>query len=97
MTYAFHPEAEEEFGEAVAYYEECETGLGLDFAAEVRATIQNILGYPSMWPALVPGVHRCLLHRFPYGVLYAVEDQGIRILAVMHLHRSPGYWMHRRQ
>jgi hypothetical protein len=28
-NFSFHPEADEEFGEAVAYYEECETGLGL--------------------------------------------------------------------
>ena len=34
MTFDFHPEAEAEFEEAVAFYEDHAVGLGLDFAAE---------------------------------------------------------------
>ena len=50
MKYAFHPEAEAEFLDAIGYYEECEPGLGYDFAIEVHSTIENIqfpksLGY----------------------------------------------------
>ena len=40
-------------------------------------------------------VRRCLVHRFPYGVLYSVEPEGISILAVMHLRRDPDYWKQR--
>ncbi len=40
MIFSFHPEAEEEFEAAVTWYEERETGLGLDFAAEVREAIR---------------------------------------------------------
>jgi hypothetical protein len=39
MTCAFHPEAEAEFREAVARYEECQPGLGRDFAIETRDAI----------------------------------------------------------
>jgi len=95
MTYAFHPEAEAELEAGIAYYEERETGLGMDFAAEVHATVQRILAYPLAWPVLEEGVHRALLHRFPYGVLYGYEDSRVYILAVMHLHRQPGYWRRR--
>ena len=31
MKYSFHPEAREEFLNAINYYEECNTGLGLEF------------------------------------------------------------------
>jgi len=41
MKFPFHPEADEEFIEAVAYYEDCEPGLGLDFSREVYATIRT--------------------------------------------------------
>ena len=39
-------------------------------------------------------VRRCLVHRFPYGVIYSVDEQSseVLILAVMHLHRQPDYW-----
>ena len=95
MTFSFHPEAEDEFVDAVGYYEDCDFGLGIDFSREVYATIQNIIDYPTMWPKIEDEVHRCLVHRFPYGVLYSVESDAILILAVMHLHRDPDYWKHR--
>ena len=95
MNFPFHPEADEEFVEGISYYESCEPGLGLDFAREVNAAIRNAADYPAMWPEIESEVRRCLVHRFPYGVLYSVEAQGIFILAVMHLHRDPDYWKHR--
>lgn len=95
MNFSFHPEADEEFSEAVAYYEACEPGLGLDFSREVHVTIHNALDYPTMWPEIEDEVRRCLVHRFPYGVLYSVEPHGIFVLAVMHLHRDPDYWKRR--
>ena len=95
MTFDFHPEADEELVDAIAYYEDCAPGLGIDFSREIFATIQNALDYPTMWPEIEKEVRRCLVHRFPYGVLYSIEPHGIFILAVMHLHRDPGFWKHR--
>ncbi|MBI4616992.1 MAG: type II toxin-antitoxin system RelE/ParE family toxin [Planctomycetes bacterium] len=97
MTFCFHPEAQAEFYEALAYYEECEPGLGCDFALEVHSTIRSIVAHPWAWPTLEDEVRRCLTRRFPYGVLYSIESDGIFILAVMHLHRSPDYWKHRQE
>jgi toxin ParE1/3/4 len=95
MTFAFHPEAEEEFVQAIQYYEDCEPGLGEDFSLEVFSSIQNVLSYPNAWPVIEEDVRRCLTSRFPYGVLYSVESDRLYILAVMHLHRHPDYWKHR--
>jgi plasmid stabilization system protein ParE len=97
MTFSFHPEARAEFEGAVACYEERQTGLGLDLALEVRAAIQNIVAFPQAWPVVEGEIRRCLVHRFPYGILYAIEPAEIWVLAVMHLHRDPDYWKHRRQ
>ena len=95
MTYAFHPEAEAEFNGAIDYYEAREAGLGNDFAVEVYAAVQRIVAYPRCWPVLEGEVRRCQTNRFPYGVLYAVEESRIFIVAVMHLRREPDYWKHR--
>lgn len=95
MNYAFHPAAESEFFEAIAYYEEREPGLGLDFSAEVHATIQRILAFPLAWQVLEADIRRALVNRFPYGVLYAVDEMRIWIVAVMDLHRRPEYWRER--
>jgi toxin ParE1/3/4 len=95
MTFSFHPEAEEELHAAIEHYEERQDGLGYDFSIEVLAALQNVVAHPLAWPVVEDGIHRCLINRFPYGILYAVEDASIFILAVMHLRRSPGYWKQR--
>ncbi len=96
MNFDFHSEAESEFLEAIDYYEECETGLGFDFSIEVYASIQNSVSFPTAWPEIEDNIRRCLIQRFPYGILYSIAPDKIFILAVMHLHRDPSYWKHRR-
>ena len=95
MTFAFHPEAKAEFYAAIDYYETVEVALGLDFSIEVFSTVQSIVDHSNAWPVLEDNVRRCLVHRFPYGVLYSIGKDEIFILAVMHLHRDPDYWKSR--
>lgn len=92
MNYSFHPDAEREFNEATDYYNECQTGLGLEFAKEIYSTIQNILLFPRAWAHISTNTRRCLTNRFPYGVIYQVTSDEIFIIAVMQLNREPGYW-----
>lgn len=58
MMFSFHPEAETEFEEAINYYEECEPGLGEDFALEVASTIDRIIAHPKAWPILEGDLRR---------------------------------------
>ncbi|MHB1100705.1 MAG: type II toxin-antitoxin system RelE/ParE family toxin [Burkholderiales bacterium] len=95
MSFSFHPEAEEEFLAAIDYHEERENGLGLDFSVEIYAAIQLIVAHPNAWPVLEEDVRRCLVNRFPYGILYAIDLEEIVILAVMHQRRRPDYWKDR--
>ena len=95
MTIVFHPEAEQEFYDAIGYYESQQPGLGEDYHAEIMATVARITNSPKVWPVLDADIRRCLTHRFPYGVLYSIEQEAIYILAVMPLRRHPDYWKHR--
>lgn len=96
MNFAFHPEAEVEFSRAIEYYEDIAPGLGYDFSIEVHASIQRSIAMPGMWPVIDDDIRRSLVKRFPYAVLYSVENDRIFILAVMNLHRHPDYWKERR-
>ncbi len=77
MNFSFHPEAEEELNKAIDYYEDIEPGLGYDFALEVYSAIQLSVKYPKAWTVLEGEVRRCLVRRFPYGILYSEEENGI--------------------
>ena len=95
MKFYFHPDAKEELDGAVEFYEQSQAGLGLEFAEEVYATIARIIQYPESWSALSQNSRRCLVNRFPYGLIYQIKSQTLRIIAVAHLHRRPGYWKER--
>lgn len=95
MNYSFHPAARIELDEAVDYYEGCQPGLGYQFAEEVYATIGRIRRYPEAWSLISPRARRCLTARFPYGVIYTIAGEEVRIVAVAHSHRRPGYWRDR--
>jgi len=95
MNFRFHSEAEQELYAAIDYYEDCNKGLGYDFAIEVHSAVERIMAYPNAWPVLEDGIRRCLTRRFPFAILYITEPDNIYILAIMNLHREPGYWNQR--
>ncbi len=95
MNYLFHEEAEKDLLSIVEYYEECQIGLGLRFSKELYVTIDRICKYPLAWKMIDLKTRRCLMSRFPFGVLYRIVDNRIIIMAIMHLHRKPGYWKNR--
>ena len=95
MNYSFHPSAEAELQEAENYYDAIDIALGNRFRAEFEASLERILQFPSAWQPLSKSIRRRRLVSFPYGVVYRVKSDEIRILGVMHLHRKPGYWKKR--
>jgi len=87
--------AEQEFIETVKYYNCQNAGLGFEFAAEVRYTLDRIIQYPIAWHKLSLRTRRCRTNRFPYGVIYQMREDRIMIIAIMHLHRKPETWLER--
>lgn len=95
MKYSFHPEAQYELNQAVDFYQEDNTKLGLDFLKEVHSSILRIIEFPGAFPLLSKNTRRCLLNRFPFAVIYQFKQNEICILAITDLARKPGYWKER--
>jgi len=77
------------------YYESSRKGLGREFRNEVEAAIDRIQEFPLAWQKLNDKVRRRPVRRFPYFVIYIVEDDDLIIVAVAHMKRKPGYWRSR--
>lgn len=95
MHIKFLAPAEAELLDAIAYYNTQSEGLGYEFAAEVKRTIERIIQYPEAWFQLSKRTRRCRTNRFPYGVIYQVKNNTVIIVAVMHLSRHPQAWQGR--
>lgn len=62
---------------------------------KVKKSIKRIIEYPKASSIERGDVRKCLLHKFPYKILYSMEDDHILIIAIAHLHRKPDYWIER--
>ena len=87
--------AEQEFAEAVDYYNEQSSGLGYEYAVEVNNTLSRIVSFPEAWPLFSRRTRRCMTNRFPYAVLYQIRKDHVLVAAVMHLKRDPKRWQQR--
>lgn len=92
MHVIFSPTAQDELDDATLFLEGRKTGLGEQFRHEVHRSAEQIVRSPLLWPLFFKEVRRCLLKRFPYALLYAVEADVIYVIAIAHQHRKPGYW-----
>ncbi|WP_414517386.1 type II toxin-antitoxin system RelE/ParE family toxin [Nostoc sp. PCC 9305] len=92
----FHPLAEQELIDAVAYYEEQKPGLGLEYLGEIEHAVNFLIQYREAGSKVRGSLRRLILPKFPYYLLYRIlEDDRIRILAVAHHKRKPQYWVDR--
>ena len=95
MKSRLHEAADAELTEAVAYYDGKAEGLGDRFLAEVKLASRSIEEYPEIAPEIEYGVRAKVLHRFPYTLMYVLDEHELFIVAVAHQSRRPGYWADR--
>jgi plasmid stabilization system protein ParE len=89
------PEAEQDLAEAAAWYEEQRQDLGHEFLDEVLTGFASIAETPLMYPNIHRNTRRAIIHRFPFGIYFRVENAAIIIVAVMHGSRNPRRWKNR--
>lgn len=95
MRIDFLDPADAEFIETIAYYNLQSDGLGYEFAAEIKRTLERILQYPNAWTPISKRTRRCRTSKFPYGLIYQIRIDLILIVAVQNLHKHPDSWKSR--
>ena len=95
MRLEFHPEAELELIESAVYYEKQVPGLGERFESEIRYATDLLLDQPEIGPLVDPNLRKFILTRFPFTLYYSITADVLRIEAVAHQSRRPGYWKSR--
>lgn len=94
------PEASLELAEAAAWYDAQQPGLGSKLLDEMEHLLSTLAHRPGAFPRLLGtapelDLRRALLPRFPFGVVFVQVAEEIRVVAVAHSKRHPGYWLHR--
>ena len=85
----FHPDAEEEFKEAVWWYGNQQEGLDFEFVRCIDDALQKINRNPDLYPIEFENYRKKVVRRFPFKIIYEIIEDSIYILAVFHSRRNP--------
>lgn len=97
MKYSLHPGAAQDLRDAADFYrEQAGNALSQALFAEFERSVALLVRHPALGPLWRHAKRRQIMKRFPYSLVYVVSGDEIRILAVAHHSRRPGYWRGRK-
>lgn len=95
LSIVLSPAAQEEFDEAIDWYEQQSAGLGVEFLNRVEESFDLISATPEAYPIVFAEMRRIVVRKFPYLIFYRVEPKQIVVLAIFHSKREPKTWQSR--
>lgn len=81
--------ADLEIREAFLYYETKSTGLGEKFLQQVENLLKRLCVNPEQFPRKHPSYREAVLKKFPFGIVYKIQDDHIIVLSVFNTWLDP--------
>lgn len=96
MIVSVHSSAADELRETARFYsEQADQALGLAFIAEFERALNFLTHNPELGSIWRGTARRIPLRRFPYNLVYQIKQEELRVIALAHQRRRPGYWQNR--
>lgn len=93
MKISLNARAELELVEGTAYYaREANAEIANAFILEFDRSAKLLGEFPKLGSTWRGRIRRLPLRRFPYSIVYYLRDSEVRILAIAHQRRKPGFW-----
>jgi toxin ParE1/3/4 len=92
MKYRVDPVARKELNDAAAFDERENPGLTNRLVDEFLRVVRLLIDNPELGIRIGNNRRVITLKRFPFRLVYAVENSVIRIIAIAHQKRRPDYW-----
>lgn len=86
--------ARDDLIEGFHFYEGKEQGLGRFFLVNLYSDIESLKVYGGVHRQAYRGFHRALSRRFPFAIYYTVEQETVRVRAVVDCRKAPS-WIRR--
>jgi hypothetical protein len=83
-------EAEKDLVNGFAFYERQSKGLGDYFLDSIFSDVESLHLYAGIH-ALHFGCHRLLAKRFPFAIYYRVQNDVVRVYAILDCRQNPAW------
>jgi plasmid stabilization system protein ParE len=90
-----NPEAEADLADARAWYEGQRAGLGDVFLDRVDEVFKLVQRMPELYGKVFQDLRVARVRRFPYLVVYRIDDDQVTVVAIYHASRDPRGWQRR--
>lgn len=84
---SFKPSAIGDITAAGLWYRSKGPTLALAFLGETRALVSRIASNPESYPLVYKDFRHALTRRFPYRILFRIDNGKVQIFAVLHQHQ----------
>ena len=89
------PEAADEANDAFNWYENRQPGLGHEFYRELTRCLEFVIENPLLSRIAYHALRKRKLDRFPYLIVYRMNEFEISVVSVFHSSRNPTVWKKR--
>jgi plasmid stabilization system protein ParE len=96
MTPELHPAAAAELEAAVRDGMKYGSVVARRLRIEAARVAQLLCDAPNIGEPIATQYRRFPLQGFPFSLVYRIDGERLRIVAVAHKRRRPGYWRQRR-
>lgn len=91
-----NPFAEQDLKDTKNWYDLQKEKLSIEFIEEVDILFKRIINNPFQFPVTKKNkIRKALVKRFPFSVLFYIEEDIINVFAVFHTYRNPNTWKKR--
>jgi hypothetical protein len=73
------------------FYEDREVGLGSYFLDSLYSDIDSLRVFGGIHRKAYKGIHRSLSKRFPFAIYYSMENDVVRVKAVVDCRKAPSW------
>lgn len=87
--------AQRDFQEGLRWYRKRSDQAAERFIAAMEELIERIGAHPERFRLVADTLRKAHFKRFPYSLIFRVSLEAIKIFAVAHDKRRPGYWQRR--
>ena len=97
MKVTFHPSVRRDLRGILDYYDERSDSAGDQFYAAFDEARRKIKMAPRQFHLLDDCRRRCDLAKFPYHLVFEIEEDEVFITVLRHNKRHPGFGLRRRR
>ncbi len=91
----FFEEAASEIEHERGWYRDKSDVAEAGFLRELEHALEAVAERPGSWPRYLAGTRRYVFPKFPFSLVYFVEDGVVFVVSLAAEHRRPGYWRER--